>query len=82
MSMTSSDVTTRVPTRRLFTSVGLCVLLSLPAVVVRFSGLHVEPVVAMLVFGAAVFAASFVLAWAAEAAQVDISGAWRSPSWP
>ncbi|MCE0537212.1 hypothetical protein LWF15_17050 [Kineosporia rhizophila] len=72
--MTSSDVTTRVPTRRLFTSVGLCVLLSLPAVVVRFSGLHVEPVVAMLVFGAAVFAASFVLAWAAEAAQVDISG--------
>jgi cation:H+ antiporter len=45
-----------------------------PAVVVRILGLHLDPVVALLVFGAAVVAASFLLAWAAEAAQIDVSG--------
>ncbi|HEY0449937.1 MAG TPA: sodium:proton exchanger, partial [Actinophytocola sp.] len=51
-----------------------CVALTLPALVTRFAGLHPPPLVALLLFGAAVVAASFVLAWAAEAAQVDISG--------
>jgi cation:H+ antiporter len=45
-----------------------------PAVVVRALGLHVDPVAALLIFGGAVVAASFVLAWAAEAAQIDVSG--------
>src|SRR6201997_2897279 len=45
-----------------------------PAVVVRIAGLHADPVVALLIFGAAVVAASFLLAWAAEAAQIDGAG--------
>jgi cation:H+ antiporter len=45
-----------------------------PAVVVRIAGLHPDPVVALLIFGAAVVAASFLLAWGAEAAQIDVSG--------
>ncbi|OBA84058.1 sodium:proton exchanger [Mycobacterium sp. 1164966.3] len=45
-----------------------------PAVVVRILGLHPNPVAALLIFGAAVVAASFLLAWAAEAAQIDVSG--------
>jgi cation:H+ antiporter len=45
-----------------------------PAVVVRILGLHPDPVVALLIFGAAVVAASFLLAWGAEAAQIDVSG--------
>lgn len=45
-----------------------------PAVVIRIVGLHLDPVVALLIFGAAVVAASFLLAWAAEAAQIDVSG--------
>jgi cation:H+ antiporter len=45
-----------------------------PAVVVRIVGLHPDPVAALLIFGAAVVAASFLLAWAAEAAQIDVSG--------
>ncbi|MBA8795982.1 cation:H+ antiporter [Friedmanniella endophytica] len=52
----------------------LCLLVALPAVVVRAGGLHLPAPVALLVFGAAVVAASFVLAWAAETAEVDISG--------
>src|SRR5262249_27835539 len=45
-----------------------------PAMVIRIGGLHLDPVAALLVFGAAVVAASFLLAWAAEAAQIDVSG--------
>lgn len=45
-----------------------------PAVVVRIAGLHTGAVPALLIFGAAVVSASFLLAWAAEAAQIDVSG--------
>ena len=45
-----------------------------PAVVIRIAGLHLDPVAALLIYGAAVVAASFLLAWAAEAAQIDMSG--------
>ncbi|MBS2080474.1 sodium:proton exchanger, partial [Mycobacterium tuberculosis] len=45
-----------------------------PAVAIGIAGLHVGAVPALLIFGAAVVAASFLLAWAAEAAQIDVSG--------
>ena len=41
---------------------------------VRIGGLHPDPVVALLIYGGAVVAASFLLAWGAEAAQIDVSG--------
>ena len=53
----------------------LCLLIAAPAVAFRITGFAPNPVVDLLVFGAAVVAASFMLAWAAEAAQKDISGA-------
>ena len=46
----------------------------LPALFVRVAGVELPPVYAMLLFGAAVAGAAVVLAWAAEAAQLDISG--------
>ena len=45
-----------------------------PAVVIRIVGPHLDPVAALLIYGMAVVAASFLLAWAAEAAQIDVSG--------
>ena len=42
--------------------------------VVRVTGISVAPEVEVLVFGVAVVSTAFLLAWAAEAAQVDISG--------
>jgi cation:H+ antiporter len=45
-----------------------------PAVVLRIVAVHPGAVAALLVFGAAVVAASFLLAWGAEAAQIDVSG--------
>jgi cation:H+ antiporter len=62
------------PRRTLTRSALITAIFIAPAVVVRIVGLHPEPVAALLIFGAAVVAASFLLAWAAEAAQIDVSG--------
>src|SRR6266404_2124613 len=54
--------------------IALCAMLTVPALFVRLSGAHPAATLGLLVFGAAVVASSFLLAWAAEAARVDISG--------
>jgi cation:H+ antiporter len=53
----------------------LLLTIAAPAVVLRLAGATSHSVVDLLVFGGAVVAASFILAWAAEAARKDISGA-------
>jgi len=52
----------------------LCLVLAAPAVVLRIAGIRLAPIADVAVFGASVVAAAFLLAWAAEAAQKDISG--------
>lgn len=64
----------RSPRHSLARSVLITTTFIVPAVVVRVGGLHPEPVAALLIFGAAVVSASFLLAWAAEAARIDVSG--------
>jgi cation:H+ antiporter len=54
--------------------IALCVALTVPAMFLRLSGLDAGAASGLLVFGAAVVASSFLLAWAAEAARIDISG--------
>ncbi|WP_239090968.1 sodium:proton exchanger [Asanoa iriomotensis] len=51
----------------------LALLVTVPGVVVSLAGLHPSPPLAAVAFGVAIVGAAFVLAWAAEAAQVDIS---------
>jgi cation:H+ antiporter len=46
---------------------------TLPGVLIRLGGLHLPPPLAMAVFGVAVMAAAFMLASAAEAAELDVS---------
>ena len=53
---------------------GLTASIALPAMVLRLSGTALSPELTVLVFGAGVVAAAVLLSWAAEAAQVDISG--------
>lgn len=52
----------------------VCLTVAAPAVVLRIAGVHPPAALAMAAFGVAVVAAAFALAWAAEAAEVDISG--------
>ena len=54
--------------------VAVAVFAAVPAAVVRLGGFHLAPLEDVLVFGTAVVATAFLLAWAAETAQLDISG--------
>jgi cation:H+ antiporter len=60
--------------RRLLRPLLITAAFILPAMALRFGGIHPSPVVSLVGYGAAVVAASFLLAWAAEAAQLDVSG--------
>lgn len=51
----------------------LAISLGMVGIVLRLRHGHLPPVEAMLIYGGAVLAAAFLLAWAAEALQVDIS---------
>src|ERR1700694_5182806 len=62
------------PRTTLVRSLGIAAVFIIPALVLRFSGMHATPVVSLVVYAAAVIGASFLLAWAAEAAQIDVSG--------
>jgi cation:H+ antiporter len=62
------------PWPRLTRSLGIAVAVIVPALVIRIGGIHPTPVLSLLIYGAAVVGASFLLAWAAEAAQIDVAG--------
>ncbi|MDQ1455197.1 MAG: cation:H+ antiporter, partial [Actinomycetota bacterium] len=61
------------PFRRPGSAFVLAAAAAAPGVILHLGGLHPEPVTAAVTFGLAVVGAAFMLAWAAEAAQVDIS---------
>lgn len=48
-------------------------VVTLPGLWAGMSGTHLAPVIGTIAFGLAVFGAAFMLSWAAEAAQIDIS---------
>ncbi len=54
-------------------AIAAAVAATVPALTVRLGGLHPEPLVAAVIFGIAVVGAAFMLAWAAEVVQLDIS---------
>jgi cation:H+ antiporter len=58
----------------LFRSFAIVSAVICPALVLRVVGIQLDPIVGLIAYGGAVIGASFVLAWAAEAAQVDVSG--------
>jgi len=54
-------------------SVGLATVCAVPALILRLTGYDPGPLPSVALFGAAVCAAAFILVWAAEAAEKDIS---------
>jgi len=53
---------------------GLTAMFALPAILARLTGTELPPGITVLVYGVGVVASAVLLSWAAEAAQVDISG--------
>ena len=58
---------------RLYFILGLTPLICLPGLYIGLFSIHLEPLVNVIIFGIAIFGAAFVISWAAEAAQIDIS---------
>ncbi len=50
--------------------------LGVPVFVLRFAGIHLDPVVAALILGIGIVGGAFLLSWAAEVAQLDISASF------
>ncbi|MCI0437806.1 MAG: sodium:proton exchanger, partial [Chloroflexi bacterium] len=48
----------------------------IPAIILRTSGMHVEPLLASLLFGIGIVGGAFLLSWAAEVAQLDVSASF------
>lgn len=61
--------------RQALSLITLAALVTVPALYLRFTGTHIELVMDTALYGLAIVAAAFLLAWAAEAAEVDISQA-------
>jgi cation:H+ antiporter len=74
MTTTALSPVTATLSRPLFRSLVIVGVIICPALVVRFAGIHPTPILGLITYGAAVVAASFLLAWAAEVAQIDVSG--------
>ncbi len=51
----------------------MLILVGVPGAVIRFSGIDVEPITAAAVYGAGIVAGAFLLSWAAEVAEMDVS---------
>jgi cation:H+ antiporter len=73
MSSSPGATSTRASRDRSPLFVVLAVAVAVPGLVLRLGGLSVSPPVDALLFGLAIVGAAFLLSWAAEAAQVDIS---------
>ena len=58
---------------RLWTTIVVLLLLGVPGAAVRVSGMDVDPIVAAAVFGIGIVAGAFLLSWAAEVAELDVS---------
>ncbi len=64
------------PSRNLWLLIIAFTLTGVPAVVLRFSGIHLTPAIATLIFGLGIVGGAFLLSWAAEVAQLDISASF------
>src|SRR5947209_4913624 len=73
MTTTHEDLHQRVAPGRQAISLVLAVAVTAPALVVRATGAHLSDPVRAILFGVAIIGSAFILSWAAEAAQLDIS---------
>jgi cation:H+ antiporter len=54
-------------------AIGLAATAVLPGITIRLTGAHPDPLIAAVIYGFAVVGSAFMLAWAAEVVQLDIS---------
>src|SRR5437588_8596980 len=73
MTSTDEELDGRSSLGRRQVPLAIAVVVMVPGLVVRFASLHLSSALAAALFGGAIVGAAFLLSWAAEAAQLDIS---------
>jgi cation:H+ antiporter len=73
MTSTGEDLHQEAGSSRQRFSFFLALAMMLPGLVIRFSSPHLSPALEAVLFGLAIVGAAFLLSWAAEVAQLDIS---------
>ena len=69
-------MTTNASNGKLWVSMILLAGVGIPGVIIRFGGLHFDPALEALIFGVGIIGAAFLLSWAAEVAQMDVSASF------
>ena len=59
--------------RRGWIAIAVMAGIGAPGIVMRLNGIHTEPLLDAAIFGVAILAAAFLLSWAAEASELEIS---------
>jgi cation:H+ antiporter len=73
VTTTDEDLHEAVHPGRQRLSIALALCATLPGLVLRLGGIHISDPVDALLYGLAIIGAAFMLSWAAETAQLDIS---------
>src|SRR2546430_8046345 len=63
----------RIVPRRAVWAIAAAAAVALPGLVLRIGGSHPAEIAGVVVFGASIIGAAFLLAWGAEALQLDVS---------
>ena len=66
-------MTTTASNGKLWASVVLLVGAGIPGVTIRLAGIPIDPALEVLIFGIGIVGGAFLLSWAAEVAQMDVS---------
>ena len=69
-------MTTNASNGKLWVSMIMLAGVGIPGVIIRFGGLHLDPALESLIFGVGIIGAAFLLSWAAEVAQMDVSASF------
>ena len=69
-------MTTEAVSQRSWVWILVFALAGVPAFILRFSGAELDPVVTAIIYGLGIVGGAFLLSWAAEAAQLDVSASF------
>ena len=76
LAESSTTLAAEAPTAngKVWATMTLIALGAVPAGVLRLSGAHIDPIVGAMIYGGGIVCGAFLLSWAAEVAELDISG--------
>jgi len=66
---------------RSWLAIVIALVITIPGVLLRLGAFGADAPTSALLYGISIVGAAFLLSWAAEAVQIDISQGWHLPCW-